>query len=30
MRCGDVADTEPAVRGIGAVGEGAGAPACIK
>jgi hypothetical protein len=30
MTCGDVANAEPAERGIGATGAGAGAPACIK
>lgn len=31
MRCGDVASTtDRAERGIGAVGEGAGAPACLE
>jgi len=30
MSCGDVASVEPAERGIGTVGAGAGAPACIK
>ncbi len=30
MHCGDVASVAHAERGIGAVGQGAGAPACIE